>query len=158
MTLFNYSMVRYSTPALYTFELVVVVAVWVLVLWRRTTDPRSLTVYVIAGSYDSAVELLAQGSGVRTIAGAQIFGAIMVGYPVLPFILGFFEGGVLLLVGYGILRGIQERDRRAMRMALILTVTLCALISRPRSLPCSSRGKPSTPSVAPPARASRAVS
>lgn len=121
--------VRYATPSLYTFELAVVLAVWALVvaLWRAG-DRRPLAVYVLAGLYDSAVELLAQGSGVRTIAAAPLFGVVAVGYPLLPFILGFFEGGVLLLTGYELLRGLRDGDRRARRVGLGLTLGLLALI------------------------------
>ena len=121
--------VRYSTPALYTFELVVVLVVWVVVLalWRAG-DRRSLAVYVIAGLYNSVIELLAQGSGVRAIPDVRLFGVLPVGYPLLPFILGFFEGGVLLLTGFAILRGLREGDRRALRVGLGIAVGLLALI------------------------------
>lgn len=80
--------VRYATPSLYTFELVVVLGVWALVpaLWRAG-DRRPLAVYTIAGLYSSAFELLAQGSGVRAIADARLFGLVPVGYPLLPFLL-----------------------------------------------------------------------
>ena len=121
--------VRYATPSLYTFELVVVLAVWVVVAARwRAGDRRPLAVYLVGGLYNSAVELLAQGSGVRVIADARLFGALALGYPLLPFLLGFFEGGVLLLTGYEILRGLRDGDRRALRVGLGLTLGLLALI------------------------------
>lgn len=121
--------VRYSTSSLYTFELVVVLVVWAvaLALWRAG-DRRPLAVYAIAGIYDAVVELVAQGSGVRAIPEARLFGVAPVGYPVLPFILGFFEGGVLLLTGYEILRGERDGDRRARRVGLGLALGLLALI------------------------------
>ncbi len=125
----DFHIVRYSTPALYTFELVVVLAVWVVVLalWRAG-DRRSLAAYVIGGLYNSGIELLAQGSGVRTILDVRLFGVLPVGYPLLPLILGFFEGGVLLLTGFEILRGLRERDRRALRVGIGITAGLLALI------------------------------
>lgn len=131
MNLTDYHMVRYSTPALYTFEFVVAVAVGIVVAarWKRTGDARPMAVYVIAGLYDSVVELLAQGSGVRAVPEARLFGALPLDYPFLPFVLGFFEGGVLLLTGYEILRAVQDGNRAAGRAALTLGLGLFALIS-----------------------------
>lgn len=131
MNLPAYHMVRYSTPALYTFELVIALAVGILVtvLWKRNGDPRPAAVYVVAGLYDSAVELIAQGSGVRLIPDVQLFGVLPLGYPFLPFILGFFEGGVLLLTGYEILRAVQDGNEAAKRTAFALTLGLFVLIS-----------------------------
>jgi hypothetical protein len=128
---FDDYMTRYSTPAMYTFEFSVAVAVGILTLalWARSGDARWSCVYVIGGLYDSAVELLAQGSGVRHIPDASLFGAVRVGYPALPFILGFFEGGVLLLTGYGVVRGVMDRDRSALRVSLLLAAGLFVMIS-----------------------------
>jgi len=125
-----YCVVRYSTPALYTFELIVAAGVGLLVLasWQRG-DARPLVVYVIAGLYDSAVEIAAQASGVRAIADARLFGTIPVVFPFLPFILGFFEGGVLLLTGFETHRAIVEGDTNAARRAFALTAILFALMS-----------------------------
>ena len=47
----------------------------------------------------------------------RLFGAVPVGFPALPLILGFFEGGVLLLAAFQIVRGVREHDRRALRSA-----------------------------------------
>jgi len=131
MSPLNYYMVRYSTEALYTFEAAVVLAVWilVLVLWRQSGDARPLAVYVVGGLYNSGIELLAATSGTRTVTDVQLFGVLPVGFPVLPLILGFFEGGVLILVGFQLVRGILERDRRALWVGLGVMGTLCALIS-----------------------------
>jgi hypothetical protein len=65
---------------------------------------------------------------VRAIAEARLFGVVTAGYPLLPFILGFFEGGVLLLTGYEILRGLRDGDRLALRVGLGLTLGLLAPI------------------------------
>ena len=131
MNPFDDYMTRYSTPALYTFEfsIAVAVAILTLALWARSGDARWAVVYVVGGVYDSMVELLAQGSGVRGIADARLFGAIRVGYPALPFLLGFFEGGVLLLTGYGVVRGVMDRDRSALRLSLVLAAGLFGMIS-----------------------------
>jgi hypothetical protein len=130
MGVFNYYVVRYSSQALYTFEFVIALAAWilVLVLWRRTGDRRPLAAYVIGGLYDTGVELLAQGSGVRAMPEVRLFGVVPIGFPVLPFILGFFEGGVLLLAGFQIVRGVLERDRRALRVGLGIVLGLAAII------------------------------
>ncbi len=131
MSPLNYYMVRHSTQSLYTFEATVVLAVWivVLVLWRRAGDRRALAVYVVGGLYDSAIEMLAATSGTRTITAVQLFGVIPVGFPLLPLILGFFEGGVLLLVGFELVRGILERDRAALAVGLGVMGALWALIA-----------------------------
>lgn len=131
MSPLNYYMVRESTTFLYTFELVVVVAVaiLVLVLWRTTGDARALAAYLVGGLYDSVIELLAAGSGARTVTPVALFGVLPVGFPVLPLILGFFEGGVLVLAAFELTRGILERDRRALRVGAGIVVALCVLIT-----------------------------
>jgi hypothetical protein len=131
MSMPGYFMVRYSVPGLYAFELVAVIAAWVLViaLWRRAGgDAKPLAVYVIGGLYDSGIELLAQGTGVRAGPDASLFGVMPIGYPLLPFVMGFFEGGILLLAGFEILRGVTQRDRRSLRTGLGVTGTLAAFI------------------------------
>jgi len=131
MSPLNYYMVRESTTLLYSFELVVVVAaaILVLVLWRATGDARALGAYLVGGLYDSVIELLAAGSGARTVTPVALFGVLPVGFPVLPLILGFFEGGVLVLAAFELTRGVLERDRRALRVGAGIVVALGALIT-----------------------------
>ena len=131
MSPLGYYMFRSATPALYTFEFVVVVAAWVLVLalWRRTGDARPLAAYTVGGLYNSGIELLAATSGTRTITAVELFGVVPVGFPVLPLILGFFEGGVLVLAAFELTRGVLERDRRALAVGSSIVAVLCLLIS-----------------------------
>lgn len=131
MSPLGYYMVRNSTPALYTFEFVVVVAVWVLVvlLWRRGGDARPLAAYVVGGLFNSGIELLAAASGTRTVTAVALFGVLPIGFPFLPLILGFFEGGVLVLAAFELTRGLVERDRLALRVGAGIVVVLCLLIS-----------------------------
>jgi len=131
MSPLGYYMVRQSTHALYTFELVVVVAVWVLVLalWRRTGDARPLAAYAVGGLYNWGIELMAAASSTRTITPVALFGVVPVGFPVLPLILGFFEGGVLVLAAFELTRGILERNRRALAVGGGVVAVLGLLIA-----------------------------
>lgn len=126
----NYYVVRHSSQALYSFELLVALLAWVLVLavWWRSGDKAPLLAYLIGGLYDTAVELLAQATGVRGMPEVRLFGRWAVGFPVLPFILGFFEGGVLLLAGFGLVRGVLAHDRRALVLGVGVAGGLAAII------------------------------
>lgn len=130
MSPLDYYVVRSSSHALYSFELVVVAMVWVLVLalWFRGGDRRPLWAYLAGGLYNTGVEVLAQTSGVRTMPDVLLFGTLPVGFPVLPFILGFFEGGVLLLAGFEVVRGLLERERRSLRVGAAIVVGVLALV------------------------------
>lgn len=126
----GYYMVRQSMAGIYTFELVVAVAVGVLVLalWRATGDARPLTAYAIGGFYDWGIELVAAWSGTRTITPVELFGVLRVGFPLLPLILGFFEGGILVLAAFELTRGILERSRRSLTVGMGLVLGLGLLI------------------------------
>ncbi len=131
MSPLDYYVVRYSNQALYSFELIIALAAWVLVigLWWRTGDQRPLWAYFIGGLYGTGVELLAQSSGIRTLPAVRLFGAVPVGFPALPLILGFFEGGVLLLAAFQIVRGVREHDRRALQVGAAIVLGLAAMIA-----------------------------
>jgi len=128
-------MSRYSTDMLYTFEFVVSISFFILlfILWRKYGEKNSLLVYLFTGLLHSAVELLAQGSGIRAISSTYLFGTILVSYPFLPFILGFFEGGLYCLLAYHFVRLMMNRDRFSLKffsffaIFFIATSTLGAL-------------------------------
>jgi len=123
-------MIRHATPLLYTFELVVAAAVGALVLvrWWRAGEAAAVGAYLVAALYGTGIELLAQGSSARVIEDARLLGSIPLRFPLLPFVLGFFEAGVLLLVGFWILRAVLARDAAAARLAAGVTLALLVVI------------------------------
>ena len=96
-------MTRYSSGSMiYNFEFVLLI-IFTLIsvyLWKKRDDKSSFLVFIIAGSLESCIELIAQGFGVRIITETYLFNVFYVGYPFLPFILGFYEGGVFCLLSY----------------------------------------------------------
>ncbi|MHA1439293.1 MAG: hypothetical protein ACTSPD_17110 [Promethearchaeota archaeon] len=104
-------MSRYSTAMLYTFEFIIVLVLFFILIffYIKDIDKKSLWVYVITGVFHSIMELIAEGLGVRVIKNASIF-TISVGYPFLPIILGFFEGGMICLGAYHFTRIIVNKD------------------------------------------------
>ncbi len=129
MNILNYYIFRRTTGLLYTAEFVVDLAVLFLVLYFRVTkgDRESLPVYLLGGFYNSLIECLAQGSRTRMITETRLFRLIPVGYPFLPLIMGFFEGGILILIGYHLVKWFLNRDGRSGRIAGVLTAAMAAL-------------------------------
>ena len=121
--IFHYYMTRYSTSLLYTAEFLfdILFLAMVLILYVRGLDKKSLWVYIIFGLLHSVMELIAEGTGTRVIKDAMIF-SIPVGYPFLPFVLGFFEGGFICLGAYHFTRAILNKDKLSMKFSLILFV------------------------------------
>ncbi|CAG0968555.1 hypothetical protein MYXO_01165 [Myxococcaceae bacterium] len=84
---------------------------------------------MIGGLYDWGIELVATSSGARTISEVLLFGVVPMGSPVLPAILAFFEGGILVLAAFELTRGVLDGGRRSLRVGMSLVLGLCALIS-----------------------------
>lgn len=129
--LLNYYMARYATDLLYIFEFLVVIALFVILLliWKksRKIGKNSFLVYIISGLYHTGIELLAQGTGNREVPEITI-NTITIGYPFLPFILGFFEGGLFCLIAYHFVNYIIQKSSFSKKFALILTSILLGFI------------------------------
>ena len=119
--IFQYYMTRYGTPLLYTAEFLIVLAVFLIVLifYIRGTDKKSLWIYLMTGIFHSIMELIAEGTGTRIIEDAVIFG-IPIGYPFLPFILGFFEGGLICLGAYHFTKIVVDKDKFSIKFFTLL--------------------------------------
>ncbi|MHA1292658.1 MAG: hypothetical protein ACTSQJ_08345 [Promethearchaeota archaeon] len=122
-------MSRYSTAMLYTFEFIIVLVLFFILIffYIKDIDKKSLWVYVITGVFHSIMELIAEGLGVRVIKNASIF-TISVGYPFLPIILGFFEGGMICLGAYHFTRIIVNKDKYSMKFFTFLYAIIFTLI------------------------------
>jgi hypothetical protein len=94
-------MIRIFESFYYTLEFLIATAVFLIVLslYIKKIERKSLLVFNLAGLINSGVELLLQGIGIRTIENAYFF-TIPIGFPYIPLILGFYEGGLKTLVGY----------------------------------------------------------
>ncbi|MFX0139968.1 MAG: hypothetical protein ACFFDN_40375 [Candidatus Hodarchaeota archaeon] len=120
----NYYMSRYTTDTIYTFELFVVIILFLvlIILWKQKGEKNSLLVYFITGILHSIIELVAEGTGTRVISTTYLFGIFQIGYPFTAFILGFFEGGLFCLMGYHIVRILMNRDSFSLKFTSILSI------------------------------------
>ncbi len=102
---------------LYTFEFVICIFIFILlsILAKKSGEKNSLIVYTFTGILHSIIELVAEGTGVREISNTYLFGRFYIGYPFLPFILGFFEGGLFCLLAYHFVRLVMNRDKFSMK-------------------------------------------
>ena len=131
MMVLNYFMSRYSTDLLYTFEFLACIFFLVLlvILAKKYGEKHSLYVYIVTGLLHSTIELVAQGMGVRVISATYLFGKIYISYPFLPFILGFFEGGLFCLMAYHFVRIMINRDRFSVKFFSIFASAFVVLIT-----------------------------
>jgi hypothetical protein len=124
-------MARYATDLLYIFEFLVVIALFaiLLLIWKKSgkIGKNSFLVYVISGLYHTIIELLAQGTGNREVPEITI-NNITIGYPFLPFILGFFEGGLFCLIAYHFVNYMIQKSNFSKKFAVILTIILLIFI------------------------------
>lgn len=122
----TYYMSRYSSPAWYTFEFIVIMSLFFILiwLWRKKNDKSSLKVYLVTGIAHSIVELVGQGLGIREISNMFLFDVLHVEYPFTALIMGFFEGGMFCLVAYHILRLFMSKDRFSLKFILISSTLL----------------------------------
>jgi hypothetical protein len=124
-------MSRYSTDMLYTFEFIVVIFFFILlaILAKKSGERNSLIVYTFTGILHSVIELVAEGLGVRVISETYLFGRIYLSYPFLPFILGFFEGGLFCLLAYHLVRILINRDRFSLKFFSLVAISFLILIT-----------------------------
>ena len=114
-------MVRTTTPFFYTLELLVALSGFLIVLFLfvKDIDKKSLYVFLLAGVVNSSIEFFLQGVGLREIDGAFLFGT-PIGFPFIPFILGFYEGGVKTLIAYHFTRMVVNSDRLSKKVLVSL--------------------------------------
>lgn len=126
---FSYFMSRYSTDLLYTFEFLIIILVFslLLILTKKSGEKNSLMVYLLTGGLHTGIELVAEGTGVRVITETYLFGTLYISYPFLPIILGFFEGGLFCLIAYHFVRMILNRDRFSFKFFSVNAVTFLIL-------------------------------
>lgn len=117
----QYFMSRYANYLIYTFEFLfsVVVLIIVIFLYLKKIERNSLKVYLITAFFHTILELIAEGTGTRVINDASLFG-IPIGYPFLPIILGFFEGGLICLGAYHFTRIVVNKDKFSLKFFILL--------------------------------------
>ncbi len=122
----SYYMSRYTSPLWYTFEFIVILCIFgiLLVFWKRRGDKSSLIVYLFTGIAHSIIELVAQGLGVREVSNMYLFNLFQVTYPFTALIMGFFEGGMFCLIAYQIIRILILKDKFSLKFVLIYTVIM----------------------------------
>ncbi len=127
----DYFMSRYSTDMLYTFEFIICVFMFILLalLARYKGEKNSLFVFILTGLLHSVIELVAEGTGVRVISETYLFGKLFISYPFLPFILGFYEGGIFCLMAYHFVRILINKDRFSLKFFLIFGIGFLVLIT-----------------------------
>lgn len=127
--LFNYFMVRQGTFLLYTVEFLLnfVVLFIVLYLYKKYIDKNSLWVYLLTGFGHSMLEFFGQLIGIRVITGAILFN-FPIGFPFLPFIIGFFEGGVISLAAYHFVKILSNKNRNSIRIFASLSIFVFSMI------------------------------
>ena len=121
---FDYYMSRYSSDMLYTFEFIICIAMLVLLIFlaKKRGEKHSLYVYLLTGLLHSIIELVAEGTGNRVISETYLFGKIFITYPFLPFILGFFEGGLFCLIAYHFVRMVMNHDRFSLKFFSVSSI------------------------------------
>ncbi|MFW9898724.1 MAG: hypothetical protein ACFFDO_05630 [Candidatus Thorarchaeota archaeon] len=128
----NYIMARYSAGNLiYTYEFIVIIIILIILLlfWKLNDDRNSLIVYVLTGIGDTIIELLASASGIRIVEETYLFGVFYVGFPLLPVIMGFFEGGVQCIIAYHLIQGIMLKNKLSLKFSLsYLIVTIIIMM------------------------------
>ena len=122
-------MVRYATPTIYTFEFImsIIILLFVLYLYLKDIDKKSLWVYLITSSLHTILELFAQGGGFRVIKDAYLFN-VPIQYPTTAIIIGFFEGGFIALGAYHFVRALANKDPLSIKFFLIILITLMAIL------------------------------
>jgi len=120
--LFNYYMARYYTNTLYTFELIFDCALFLILLlfYVRKIDKGSLVVFLFTGTIHAILEIFAQITETRVVQDTLLFDIIYVGFPILPIIMGFYEGGVFCLAAYHFVKIIANKDRYSTKFFSIL--------------------------------------
>ena len=127
----SYFMSRYSTDIFYTFEFIVCITILCILIFfaKKSGEKKSLYVYLVTGFLHSIIELIAEGVGNRVISETYLFSVIYLTYPFLPFILGFFEGGLYCLLAYHFVRYLMNRDRFSLKFFLSFTIVFLTFIS-----------------------------
>ncbi|MFX1338300.1 MAG: hypothetical protein ACFFDK_06805 [Promethearchaeota archaeon] len=122
--IFRYYVSRYATPAIYTFEFIVSVIIFLFVLYLnlKDFDKKSIWVFLIASALHSITELIAQGVGTRIIEDAYLFN-VPINYPITAIIIGFFEGGFIALGAYHFVRVLANKDPLSIKF-VIITLTI----------------------------------
>ena len=120
-------MTRNAQASIYTFEFLfsMILLFILLFLYIKDFDKKSLPVFIITTLCHSALEIVAQGTGVRVIEGATLFN-IEIGYPFICFILGAFEGGFISLFAYHLAIFLKEKDRQS--KLSVITLIACLMI------------------------------
>ncbi|MHA1230115.1 MAG: hypothetical protein ACTSRP_05385 [Candidatus Helarchaeota archaeon] len=120
-TMLSFYVSRYVTD-LYTFELVFSVCILIICLFNYFIRKDKYPLYVFSATtlFHSILELIAQGSGTRTVEPTHLFGIIEVGYPFIPIIIGLFEGGMVGLCGLLLMRAVIYKDKFSLKFFLII--------------------------------------
>ena len=116
----NY-MVRVTTPFFYSLEFIVAISVFfvALYLFIKDIDKKSLFVFILAGVVNCCIELFLQGVGFRIIEDAFFFN-MPFGYPWICLVIGFYEGGVKVLLAYHFIRWLVNSDKVSKKMFVFL--------------------------------------
>ncbi|MHA1785821.1 MAG: hypothetical protein ACTSVE_11570 [Candidatus Helarchaeota archaeon] len=124
-------MTRYSSSFLYSFEFTIILLVLLITLYlgKKKNDWRSLKVYLIAGIIHSTVELIAEGTGTRIIENPVIYGIIPFNYPLIPFVLGFFEGGFFCLMAFYLVCWLSNKDNLAKKIFILFGISMIIFLT-----------------------------
>ena len=129
--MFSYYMVRWTSTFYYTLEFLIAIIVFfiTLSLYLKGIDKKVVFVFIIAGVFNTCVELFIQIIGARSIEGAYLFN-IPIEFPLICLILGFYEGGVKFLVPYYFTKFIVNKDEYSKKMLiLILIIVILSFLS-----------------------------
>ena len=129
--MYSYYMVRWTSSFYYTLEFLIAVSVFfvTLLLYLKGIDKKIVLVFIIAGVFNTCVELFIQGIGARSIEGAYLF-IIPIEFPWICLILGFYEGGVKFLVPYYFTKFIVNKDEYSKKiLVFLLTVVSLSFLS-----------------------------
>jgi len=88
-------------------------------LYLKRIDKKVLMVFITAGVFNTFVEIFIQVISARSIEGAYLF-IFPIQFPWICLILGFYEGGVKILVPYYFTKLIVNKDRYSKKMLILL--------------------------------------
>ncbi|MHA1271310.1 MAG: hypothetical protein ACTSPY_16070 [Candidatus Helarchaeota archaeon] len=115
-------MTRYVTDSLYTFELIFSLGILsiciIIALIKKDKVP--FWIFLLTTLFHSILELVAQGVGDRVVETTYLFGIIPVGYPIIPIIIGLFEGGLVGISGVLLMRGVVYKDKFSIKVLLLI--------------------------------------
>lgn len=123
-----YYIVRGINSFFYTLEFLIVISVFIatLVMYLKKIEKKMFFAYVIAGIINTWIELFIQGLGIRVIQEAFLFN-IPIFFPLTPFILGFYEGGIKAIMGYTMVKILYQKKDFHKKFFLILFTTLLSI-------------------------------